>query len=217
MVQQRLYRIVLLCLMFVIGLQSAMAIEEPSYKTLVQEGNLQVRLYEPRLSAVTRLSGDMDQASNQGFRRIADFIFRSNTPPKTSNSGTDASAEKIAMTAPVIVQPETVEPTHSSYKNTQSWAVEFVMPKQYTVESLPRPINPQVQITEVPAKTYAVLTYTGLNTQSKVQEQIDSLQAWIQSKGWSALGPAQLARYDPPWTLPFWRRNEIWIEIKPLP
>jgi len=56
-----------------------------------------------------------------------------------------------------------------------------------------------------------------LNTQSKVQEQIDSLQAWIQSKGWSALGPAQLARYDPPWTLPFWRRNEIWIEIKPLP
>ena len=217
MIKHLCRQVALLCLLHWMGLQCAMAIEEPSYKTLVQEGRMEVRLYDARLSAVTRLNGDMDQASNQGFRRIADFIFRSNTTANASNPASGAHAEKIAMTAPVIVQPQGLKDTQAEYKSSENWAVEFVMPKEYTLESLPKPLNPQVEITVVPAKTYAALTYTGFNTQSRVQQEIDALTAWIQTKGWSIVGAAQLARYDPPWTLPFWRRHEIWIELKPLP
>ena len=207
----------LLLALYISGSGSAMAIEEPSYKTLVQDGSMEVRLYEPRLSAVTHLSGDMDQASNQGFRRIADFIFRNNTSNRPSTESSSASAEKIAMTAPVIVKPHGSQASGAAYQNAENWSVEFVMPKVYTQDTLPRPNNPQVSITAIPTKTYAVLTYSGLNTQSRIQKEIDALSAWIQSKGFKATGEPQLARYDPPWTLPFWRRNEIWIELNPLP
>jgi predicted transcriptional regulator YdeE len=217
MFQTLLKALALMSLFLSLGGQSAMAIEEPNYKTLMQDGNMQVRLYDARLSAVTLLKGEMDQASNQGFRRIADFIFRSNVPANPAGSGAQSGAEKIAMTAPVIVQPQSAEMSASTYQNSQNWAVEFVMPKAYTLDTLPRPINPEVQITAVPAKTYAVLTYSGFNTLKRVQQEIETLNAWIQTKGLTPLGAAQLARYDPPWTLPFWRRNEIWIEIKPLP
>jgi hypothetical protein len=210
----------LLGLLYSLGLGPAMAIEEPAFKTWVQEGAMEVRLYEPRLSAVTYLTGDMDQASNQGFRRIADFIFRNNTPAHPSGESLSTGPEKIAMTAPVIVQPQSIPKTpntDSEYKSAGQWAVEFVMPKAYTQDNLPRPNNPEVEIKPIPAKTYAVLTYSGFNTEQRVQREIDALTAWIQTKGWQSIGPPQLARYDPPWTLPFWRRNEIWIELKPLP
>jgi len=209
--------LVLMLALYIAGLGSAMAIEEPTYKTLVQDGSMEVRLYEPRLSAVTHLSGDMDQASSQGFRRIADFIFRNNTSTRASAESPSANAEKIAMTAPVIVKPQGSPANGAAYKSTENWSVEFVMPKVYTQDTLPRPNNPQVTITPIPAKTYAVLNYSGLNTESRIQKEIDALSAWIQSKGFKATGEPQLARYDPPWTLPFWRRNEIWIELSPLP
>ena len=217
MIKSVVQTLVLMLALYISGLGSAMAIEEPTYKTLVQDGSMEVRLYEPRLSAVTHLSGDMDQASSQGFRRIADFIFRNNTSTRTSAESPGASAEKIAMTAPVIVKPQASPASGAAYQSAENWSVEFVMPKVYTQDTLPRPNNPQVTITPIPAKTYAVLNYSGLNTESRIQKEIDALSGWIQSKGFKATGEPQLARYDPPWTLPFWRRNEIWIELSPLP
>ena len=198
---------------------TAMATEEPKYQTLRQEGDFEIRRYAPMLIAETTAEGDMDAASNTGFRRIADFIFGNNRA-----AGSDASA-KIAMTAPVAVEPQstkiamtapvTVEPQAlTSMQSVMQWRIHFVMPSHYTLATLPQPNNPLVQIKELPAKTFVVHRYSGFNTISRVQIKTDETLAWMQREGLRTLGTPQLSRYDPPWTLPMFRRNEIWVEIE---
>ena len=137
-------------------------------------------------------------------RAIADFIFGNNKAP-----GQSASA-KIAMTAPVTVQPRAND---NSLREARDWRIQFVMPSQYTMETLPKPNNQAVQLREVPTQRFAVLRYSGLNSESKVEDKTNELLAWVKSKNWQMLGSPQLSRYDPPWTLPMWRRNEIRVEV----
>lgn len=204
----------------------AMAIEEPKYTLVSEEGVFQVRRYPAVLIAETFVDGDMDEASNKGFRLIADFIFGNNKAPNATAGG----SEKIAMTAPVTVEPMsqtiemtapvTIEPVQVSSEKMSTanrWRIHFVMPSSYTLASLPKPSNNKVVIREVPGATYAVLTYSGFNFLSNVQTRTNELMAWIKSKKMETSGSPQLARYNPPWTLPMWRRNEIMLEVKPAP
>ena len=201
-----------------------MAIEEPKYEIVSEEGAFQVRRYPPVLIAETFVDGDMDEASNKGFRLIADFIFGNNTAPNATLGG----SEKIAMTTPVTIEPVsqkiemtapvTIEPVQVSSEKMSTanrWRIHFVMPSSYTLASLPRPNNNKVAIREVPGATYAVLTYSGFNFLSNVQARTDELMAWVKSKKMEVLQSPQLARYNPPWTLPMFRRNEIMVEVKP--
>jgi hypothetical protein len=202
----------------------AMAIEEPKYKLVSQEGAFQIRRYQPVLIAETFVDGDMDDASNEGFRLIADFIFGNN---KASNP-TLGGSEKIAMTAPVTAEPVsqkiemtapvTIEPVEIASENMSTanrWRIHFVMPSSYNLASLPKPNNSKVIVREVPEATYAVLTYSGFNFLSNVQTRTDELMAWVKSKKMQTLQSPQLARYNPPWTLPMFRRNEIMVQIQP--
>ena len=200
---------------------AAMAIEEPKFQVLAQDGGFEVRQYAPLIVAETWVDGDMDTASSKGFRAIADYIFGNNTTPQSDQSS------KIAMTAPVTVAPQgqptqlamtapvTVKPTANApgWVAAQRWRVQFVMPSQYTLATLPRPNNSVVTLREVPGKTVAVATYSGFNTDNRIQTETQALLGWMQTRQLVATGPAQLARYDPPWTLPIWRRNEIQIEV----
>ena len=191
-----------------------MATEEPKFESLRKEDNFEVRRYAPLIVAETVVEGDMDSASRRGFRLIADYIFGNNeqiTMTKPVVSEAQGKAEKIAMTAPVSIEPENAD--RNRMAGAQRWRVHFVMPSQYTLATLPRPLNPQVTIREVPAQTFAVLTYSGLNTEKTVQNKTDQLLDWLKAQGVETIGKPQLARYDPPWTLPFLRRNEILQEI----
>jgi SOUL heme-binding protein len=185
-----------------------MAIEEPKYELVSQEGAFQIRRYHPVLIAETFVDGDMDDASNKGFRLIADFIFGNNTASNPTLGG----SEKIAMTAPVTIEPLEIAPENMSTANR--WRIHFVMPSSYNLASLPKPNNSKVVIREVPEATYAVLIYSGFNFLSNVQTRTDELMAWVKSKKMQTLQPPQLARYNPPWTLPMFRRNEIMVQIK---
>ena len=182
----------------------AMATEEPKFTAHLTEGAFELRQYAPFLVAETAVAGDMDAASNQGFRAIADFIFGNNQAPGQSGSA------KIAMTAPVTVEPRAAD---TPMREAQDWRVQFVMPSQYTLQTIPKPKNPAVTLREVPATWYAVVRDPGINTQSKVEDKTAELLAWIKAKGWTPVAAPQLARYDPPWTLPFWRRSEILVEV----
>lgn len=197
LMQKIVGQLLMVALLFLAG-GNVMATEEPRFTLLSKEGAIELRQYAPMLLAETRVGGDMDQASSQGFRLIADFIFGNNR----ATGGAEGSA-KIAMTAPVTVVPEASE----------RWRVHFVMPSQYTLATLPQPNNNAVTLREVPARRYAVLTYSGFNTESRVQQHTAELLAWLRANKLNPTGPAQLARYDPPWTLPMWRRNEIMFEI----
>ncbi|WP_241839281.1 SOUL family heme-binding protein [Rhodoferax antarcticus] len=202
---------------------AAMAVEEPKFQVLAQDNGFELRQYAPLIVAETWVDGDMDAASGKGFRAIADYIFGNNTTPQTDQSSKiamtapvtvepQAQSSKLAMTAPVTVQPAGEAP---GWVAAQRWRVQFVMPSQYTLEALPQPNNAAVTLREVPGKTVAVATYSGFNTESRIRQETQALVDWMQTRQLAAAGPAQLARYDPPWTLPFWRRNEIQIEVKP--
>ena len=192
----------------------AMAIEEPKYETLRKEEPFELRKYAPYLVAETTVEADMDKASNQGFRRIADFIFGNNqvsSPDKTTDTKQKVST-KIAMTAPVVVEP--LDVGDKPMMGSDNWRVFFVMPSEYSEATLPKPNNPDVKIRSVPQKYYAVLNYSGFNGSTKIQENSEQLSLWIQKNNLKAVGAPKLARYDPPWTLPMFRRNEILIEIE---
>lgn len=197
-----------------LGMESAMAIEEPKYEVRTSQAPFELRHYAPTLIAQTLVEGDMDAASNKGFRLIADFIFGNNLA-----AGSEQAA-KIAMTAPVTVEPQsskiamtapvTIEPQLGS---AQQWRVHFVMPSQYTLANIPKPKNSAVTLHELPSKYFVVHRYSGFNTEARVQEKTDEALAWAKQQSLKVVGTPQLSRYDPPWTLPMFRRNEIMVEV----
>ena len=203
----------------ILWITPAMAIEEPKYEVIVSDAQFEVRHYAPVLIAETIVEGDMDAASSKGFRLIADFIFGNNL-----SSDTDKKA-KIAMTAPVTVEPQsskiamtapvTVEPqaAESSMKTAKTWRINFVMPSQYTLANIPKPKNNAVSLREVPSKYFIVHKYSGFNTVSRVQTKTDETVEWAIKRSYKMIGTPQLSRYDPPWTLPMFRRNEVMLEI----
>ncbi len=185
-----------------------MAIEEPSYKVLEKSGDLELRAYESKIVAEVFVSGEMNKASSAGFRLIADYIFGNNT-------STTGISEKISMTAPVTMEPQSEKISMTApvtlEKTAGRWRVHFVMPSSYTMASLPKPNNTDVTLREVAPANYAVITFSGLASQKKVTAQTDILMDWLDSKGIKTLNTPELARYNPPWTLPFLRRNEIMV------
>jgi len=199
-----------------------MATEEPQYQLLRKDGDFEIRKYAPMLIAETVVQGDMDTASSVGFRRIANFIFGNNEAPVAQQPA------KIAMTAPVTIEPQsakiamtapvTIEPqAAASMQGTTNWRIHFVMPSQYTPATLPRPKDANVRVREIPEKFFVVRRYSGFNGQGRVQKEVEQTLAWISSQQLKPQGAPQLSRYDPPWTLPMFRRNEIMVEIEPIP
>lgn len=183
---------------------AAVAVEEPKNQVLSAEGSFEVRHYAPVLIAEVLVDGDMDEASGQGFRLIADYIFGNN------QSEDSAASSKIAMTAPVSIESQSTQPDIGS---ASQWRVSFVMPSQYTLKTIPKPKNKAVSLRAVPEKYVVVLKYSGFNSAAKVQRLSDEALAWGRAQGLKILGQPQLARYDPPWTLPMFRRNEIMVEV----
>ncbi|EED32876.1 soul heme-binding protein [gamma proteobacterium NOR5-3] len=188
-----------------------MAIDEPSYTVLEKSGDVELRAYDPMIVAETLVPGAMDSASNQGFRLIAGYIFG-------KNSARSGEAEKISMTAPVTLQavPEKIDMTTpvTTEKVGEQWRVHFVMPSEYSMDTLPVPDNPAVRLREVPQAHYAVLRFSGLVNEKKRAAKIAELRQWLKARNITAVGAPELARYNPPWTLPFLRRNEIMIQYQ---
>ena len=202
-----------------LGMESAMAIEEPHYDVRISQPPFELRHYAPTLIAEAVVNGDMDAASNKGFRLIADFIFGNNLAPNTQQAAKIAmtapvtmapQSSKIAMTAPVTIEPQS---GNTAMAEATQWRIHFVMPSQYTLATIPKPNNSAVSLHELPRKFMVVHRYTGFNTLSRVQEKTDETLAWAKQQSLQIIGVPQLSRYDPPWTLPMFRRNEIMVEV----
>jgi hypothetical protein len=190
---------------------TAMAIEEPKFMLLEKDQAFELRSYEPKLIAEVEVDGDMRDASSKGFRLIADFIFGNNT----SQAG---KPEKISMTAPVSVEPRAEKISMTAPVGVQQanngWKVYFVMPSQYNLDTLPRPNNPLVIIKQVPSQKFAVIRFSGLVDEEKMAKKVAELKQWVDNKKLKMLGSPELARYNPPWTLPFLRRNEVLVAVE---
>lgn len=168
--------------------------EEPPYTVDARLGEIEVRTYGPRLAAETFVEGGEEAARNAGFRRLAAYIFGGNT-----------ARQDIAMTAPVA--QESVAPGH--------WRIRFFMPGRYTLATLPRPNDSAVGIVEVPAQQVAVLRFTGDRSAAAVAGKQRLLLEALEEAAWRPDGPASAWLYDPPWTLPWLRRNEVSVPVAP--
>jgi len=193
---------------------TVMATEEPKFSIIEKSEPFELRAYAPQLIAEVKVEGDLDTASSQGFRLIAAFIF-----------GQNQVSEKISMTAPVAIEtaqrtkivmtvPVGIEASKESATGVNQWLFSFVMPSEYTMATLPKPLNPMVTIRELPAQKRAAIIFSGFNNEAKVLEKTKALEEWIKSKQLQAIGNPQFARYNPPWSIPFMRRNEILITVR---
>jgi hypothetical protein len=184
--------------------------EEPAYQSVASVGAIDIRLYGERIAAQTVVTGNSDAARNQGFRRLAGYIFGGNaqrasiamTAP-VSQSGAGRS-QTIAMTAPVAQTPS----------GTDRWTVQFFMPAAYAMAELPVPNDPTVELVVVPAETYAVVRFSGVGSVRAVETHKSQLLAGLNGSGWSARGEPVVWFYDPPWTLPPLRRNEVAVRVE---
>ena len=190
----------------------AMANEEPRYEVIKKDNDFEVRRYQPMIIAEVLVTGTLSEASNKGFRQIADFIFGNNEDPVKKQS------EKIAMTAPVTMEADTSSKIAMTAPVTMesgggAWKMAFVMPSKFTIDTLPKPKNANVTIKQMPAQQLAVVTFSGWVDEEKLTAQTTRLNEWMAKNGLKSSGSVQLSRYNPPWTLPFWRRNEVWMKL----
>jgi hypothetical protein len=185
-----------------------MAAEEPKYTVLEKSGDFELRQYAAMVVAETLVDGSLRDASRDGFKRIADYIFGNNTARSGAN-------EKISMTTPVTMVPTSERISMTAPVTMQQtagrWRMYFVMPSQYTLNTLPTPNHSAVILREVPENRMAVMRFSGLAGEEKVAEKTAMLLAWLKTKQIKPIATPALARYNPPWTLPFLRRNEIMI------
>lgn len=189
------------------GYFSVRGVEEPVYKVLEKKNGYEVRAYEPYVVATVEVGGNQNQALNKGFTVLADYIFGNNTSKQKLAMTTpvkEAASEKIAMTAPVLEQAGNTTAPHE---------ISFVMPATSTLETLPKPNNPAVKLLQIPARKVAVLKYTWLTPESRVENKKKQLQELLKKDGVTTLGTPEAAFYNPPFTPPFMRRNEILIPI----
>jgi hypothetical protein len=190
----------------------ALATDEPAFRSVEKQGDMEIRIYAPMIVAETLVEGDMDQASSQGFRLLADYIFGNN------RSRTGSTNAKIAMTSPVTMQPSReriamTAPVGLEARDGQ-WRVHFVMPASYTMETLPVPNDARVSLRELPEQKVAAVVFSGMAGEAKVNAKTKAILAWMDERGLKPAASPQLARYNPPWTLPSFRRNEILVPLR---
>jgi hypothetical protein len=194
----------------IVATQWSMAdVAEPDYSVVREDDPYEVRRYEPMIVASVDVTGSRWGAASEGFRKLADYIFGANVPPQADRgtaivepSGRDG--QKIDMTAPVLQQPE----------GERRWTVSFVMPERFTMDTLPRPKSDDVRVEERPPEKVAVLRFSGLPTGRRLDARVTALRMWMDRQGLSSAGEVRYAFYDPPWTLPFLRRNEVIIPVE---
>ena len=180
-------------------------VEQATYQVVETHGAIEIRNYAPMIVAQAEVAGDRKQAINRGFEIIADYIF-----------GNNIANTKVAMTAPVVQQPsENIAMTAPVMQQATGdrWRVRFVMPSSYSLQTLPKPINDAVKLSEIPGKRFAVIRFSGVANDARLIDRTEALNAFLKERNLTPLSPPSYAFFNPPWTLPFLRRNEVMVEI----
>lgn len=186
---------------------SAMATEEAPYQVIKVDGIFELRRYEPQILAETIVDGNLEEAGDKAFRTLFRYISGENQSrtaiAASSPVSQESQGEKIAMTAPVGQQ-----------RSSGKWAVSFTMPANYTMATLPIPNDPAIVLRQVPARTVAAVRYSGTWSEERYRKFLDKLEAWLRDNSLTPRGEPVWARYNPPFTLWFLRRNEILIPVQ---
>jgi hypothetical protein len=192
----------------VVSFRPAFAVEQPAYDVVESEDGLELRRYAPYLVAETEVEGEFADAGNAAFRVLFNYI-----------SGANENGTKIAMTAPVV--QEAAVPSTSSVSVAEAaadgWRVGFVVPSGYDLDSVPGPADPRISIREVPERLVVAVRFSGRWTAGRFDEHERLARTWSDVHGYEISGPAVWARYNPPFTPWFMRRNEVLLPVETGP
>jgi len=186
-------------------------IEQPFYKTLKKIDGLEIRQYKAFILAETEVSGDYESALNEGFMTIADYIFGNNksrsqismTSP-VKETAKETASEKISMTSPV----------KETAKGKDKHIIAFVMPAKYTLQTLPSPNTTRIKFREQPSCKVAVLRFSWWSGSARIARKKALLLEKVAKGHLKAKSPPSYAGYNPPWTPPWLRRNEVMVEVE---
>ncbi|MGA1137485.1 MAG: SOUL family heme-binding protein, partial [bacterium] len=185
------------------------ALEEPGYHSLLLEGNFVIREYASFVVAEVFMEGeDFDEASGDGFRILADYIFGNNLSRSSAvqmAGKAEAASENIAMTAPVQMDQG---------EQPDQWRMAFSLPSKWNLETAPVPNDQRVKLREVLPERMVVLQFSGRMGAHDLEEKEQELRQWATKQGITVVGSVRTARYDPPWTLPFLRKNEVQLKVE---
>ena len=204
-------RLATVCATLLLGgcsLVGVRTVEEAGYAIVEASGDIEIRDYDPLVVVETFVEADFEDAGNRAFGKLFAYISGENrarqaiemTAPVVASE--DDGGESIEMTAPVIAD-----------KAVTGWRFAFVLPARFTIDSAPLPLRDDVRLRALESRRIAVLTYSGLRSESRFERNYARLNDWISAQGLEALSGPSYAGYDPPWTLPFLRRNEIMITV----
>ena len=180
----------------------ALGFEKPEYTLVYKDGDIEYRQYESYLvseSVVVEHNGEYKEAGFEGVNRLLSYI-------RGANQNAEKSSEKMSMTLPI---EQTMAP--------EGWRVALMLPGKYTLETAPKPTDPQVRVRLVPGRLMAVLRYSGRWTEKNFSGKMSELRKAVESKSLETVGEMQTALYNPPITPPFMRRNEVMVEVNNLP
>ncbi|MGK0367481.1 MAG: hypothetical protein ACI9QD_000617 [Thermoproteota archaeon] len=187
------------------GIQSE---EGPKYKVLDREANFEIRQYMPYIVAEASVEGNYDESSGDAFRILAGYIFGKNKGNNkismTSPVESKQEPYKIAMTAPVTM-----------YQSGKNLTMSFSMPSKYTLKELPKPLDSRIKFREIKEKVVAVHRFSWLSSKDKNDKKAKELRQWLKKSGkYTYNNSYSYAGYNPPWTIPFLRRNEVLIQLQ---
>ncbi|MCW1959472.1 MAG: heme-binding protein [Mycobacterium sp.] len=180
--------------------------EEPPFTVERRVCDVEIRRYGPRIAAETTIEANEEAARNEGFRRLAGYIF-----------GGNRSKTKIAMTAPVAQENQKIAmtaPVAAQRSGTGQWVIRFFMPSEYTLDTLPVPNDERVRLVEVPGERVAVLRFSGNYGPEVIAGRTEELLKTLQDDDIKTSGEPFAWFYDPPWTIPFLRRNEVVVSLR---
>lgn len=186
-------------------------VEQQRYRVIGKRGDAELRAYDPCVVADVVVAGDAEDATSAAFRPLFNYI-----------SGANAASTSLAMTAPVIQEGAgerlaMTAPVIQEATGERSWVVSFVLPGERSLPDYPAPANPQVTLRAIPAHLAAALRWSGRWTTGNIERRTAELRTLMDEGGWQAAGEPRWARFDPPWTPPFMRRNEIVIPVLASP
>lgn len=180
--------------------------EEPDFQTDLKDGAFEIRSYPSVVAASVQVAGNSESSANEAFKILAGYIF-----------GKNRSQTKIAMTAPVVQEthsekiamtvPVTVE------RSDTSMTMSFYMPSKFSLDTLPEPIDKRIELACIPPRKFAVIRFSGFATEKNCDLKAEELKRWMEARNLKSCVEPIRAFYNPPWALPFLRRNEIWIAL----
>jgi hypothetical protein len=187
--------------------EGTVGLETAKYSVTKKQGKFEIRQYEPYIVAETIVESDFGNAGNIAFRRLFRYISGNNQKKEsikmTAPVNQKVNSEKIPMTAPVNQQ-----------RVEDRYAVSFLMPSKYTMQTLPEPLDSSVALREIPARKMAAVRYSGTWSKKRYEKHKSDLEAFMKEKDLKQTGEAIWARYDPPFQLWFLRRNEVLVPVE---